>query len=385
MLTCVRGQNTGGFEVDFVFSEEQEMLRRTVRSFFEQKSSEIEVRRLMDTPSGYDAAVWSQMAHELGLQGLAIPEEFGGSGYSFRELSIVLEEMGRVLLVSPFFSTVVLAASTLIHSGDDVAKSELLPGIASGETTATLAVSEADGRWEESSVRVTAVSRGEGYELSGTKHYVLDGHTAQLILVAARTDAGVGIFSVVGQASGLTRTPLSTADQTRKLARLDLQATPARPVGPDGQGWNIVERVLELAATGLAAEQVGGAQKCMEISVEYAKNRLQFGRLIGSFQAVKHKCADMLVQIELARTAAQYAANCAAALDTDLPIATSMAKSYCSTAFLNVAAETIQVLGGVGFTWEHPAHLYLKRAKSSELMFGDPRQHRRQLLHHIGV
>jgi alkylation response protein AidB-like acyl-CoA dehydrogenase len=156
-------------------------------------------------------------------------------------------------------------------------------------------------------------------------------------------------------------------------------------VGPDGQGWNIVERVLELAATGLAAEQVGGAQKCMEISVEYAKNRLQFGRLIGSFQAVKHKCADMLVQIELARTAAQYAANCAAALDTDLPIATSMAKSYCSTAFLNVAAETIQVLGGVGFTWEHPAHLYLKRAKSSELMFGDPRQHRRQLLHHIGV
>jgi len=371
--------------VDFVFSEEQEMLRRTVRSFLEQKSSEIEVRRLMDTPSGYDATVWSQMAHELGLQGLAIPEEFGGSGYSFRELSIVLEEMGRVLLVSPFFSTVVLAASTLIHCGDDVAKRELLPGIASGETTATLAVTEADGRWEESSMRVTAVSRGEGYELSGTKHYVLDGHTAQLILVAARTDAGVGVFSVVGQASGLTRTPLSTADQTRKLARLDFQATPARPVGPDGQGWNIVERVLQLAAAGLAVEQVGGAQKCMEISVEYAKNRLQFGRLIGSFQAVKHKCADMLVQIELARTAAQYAANCAAALDPDLPIATSMAKSYCSTAFLNVAAETIQVLGGIGFTWEHPAHLYLKRAKSSELMFGDPRQHRRQLLHHIGI
>jgi alkylation response protein AidB-like acyl-CoA dehydrogenase len=371
--------------VDFVFSEEQEMLRRTVRSFLEQKSSEIEVRRLMDTPSGYDAAVWSQMAHELGLQGLAIPEEFGGSGYTFRELSIVLEEMGRVLLVSPFFSTVVLAASTLIHSGDDVAKSELLPGIASGETTATLAVSEADGRWEESSMRVTAVSRGEGYELSGTKHYVLDGHTAQLILVAARTDAGVGIFSVVGQAAGLTRTPLSTADQTRKLARLDFEATPARRVGQDGHGWTIVERVLQLAATGLAAEQVGGAQKCLEISVEYAKNRLQFGRLIGSFQAVKHKCADMLVQIELAKTAAQYAANCAATLDTDLPIATSMAKSYCSTAFFSVAAETIQVLGGVGFTWEHPAHLYLKRAKSSELMFGDPREHRRQLLHHIGI
>lgn len=361
------------------------MLRRTVRSFLEQKSSEIEVRRLMDTPSGNDAAVWSQMARELGLQGLAIPEEFGGSGYSFRELSIVLEEMGRVLLVSPFFSTVVLAASALIHSDDDVAKRELLPGIASGETTATLAVTEADGRWEESSVQVTAVSRGEGYELSGTKHYVLDGHTAQLILVAARTDAGIGIFSVDDQASGLTRTPLSTADQTRKLARLDFQATPARPVGPDGHGWNIVERVLQLAATGLAAEQVGGAQRCLEISVEYAKNRLQFGRLIGSFQAVKHKCADMLVQIELAKTAAQYAADCAAALDPDLPIAASMAKSYCSTAFFNVAAETIQVLGGIGFTWEHPAHLYLKRAKSSELMFGDPRQHRRQLLHHIGI
>jgi alkylation response protein AidB-like acyl-CoA dehydrogenase len=268
-------------ELNFVFSEEQEMLRRTVRSFFEQKSPEIEVRRLMDTLSGYDGAVWRQMAHELGLQGLAIPEEFGGSGYSFRELSIVLEEMGRVLLASPFFSTSVLAASTLIHSGDDVAKAELLPGIASGETTATLAVTEADGKWEESSVRVTAVPCSEGYELSGTKHHVLDGYTAQLVLVAARTDAGVGIFSVVGDASGLTRTPLSTVDQTRKLARLDFKATPARLVGRDGQGWKTVERVLQLAVTGLAAEQVGGAQKCLEISVDYAKSRFQFGRLIG--------------------------------------------------------------------------------------------------------
>jgi alkylation response protein AidB-like acyl-CoA dehydrogenase len=372
-------------ELNFVFSEEQEMLRRTVRSFFEQKSPEIEVRRLMDTLSGYDGAVWRQMAHELGLQGLAIPEEFGGSGYSFRELSIVLEEMGRVLLASPFFSTSVLAASTLIHSGDDVAKAELLPGIASGETTATLAVTEADGKWEESSVRVTAVPCSEGYELSGTKHHVLDGYTAQLVLVAARTDAGVGIFSVVGDASGLTRTPLSTVDQTRKLARLDFKATPARLVGRDGQGWKTVERVLQLAVTGLAAEQVGGAQKCLEISVDYAKSRFQFGRLIGSFQAVKHKCADMLVQIELAKTAAQYAANCAATLDPDLPIAANMAKSYCSTAYFNVAAETIQVLGGIGFTWEHPAHLYFKRAKSSELMFGDLRQHRRQLLGHLGI
>jgi alkylation response protein AidB-like acyl-CoA dehydrogenase len=371
--------------LDFVFSEEQEMLRRTVRSFLEQKSSEIEVRRLMNTSSGYDGVVWSQMANELGLQGLAIPEEFGGSGYSFRELSIVLEEMGRVLLVSPFFSTVVLAANTLIHSGDDAAKRELLPGIASGETTATLAVTEADGRWEESSIRVSAVARGEDYELSGTKHHVLDGHTAQLVLVAARTDAGVGIFSVVGDAPGLMRTPLSTMDQTRKLGRLDFSATPARLVGQDGHGWKTVERVLQLAAAGLAVEQVGGAQKCLEISVDYAKSRLQFGRLIGSFQAVKHKCADMLVQIELAKTAAQYAANCAATLDPDLPIAANMAKSYCSTAYFNVAAETIQVLGGIGFTWEHPAHLYFKRAKSSELMFGNPHHHRRQLLHHIGI
>ncbi|HZB71646.1 MAG TPA: acyl-CoA dehydrogenase family protein, partial [Acidimicrobiales bacterium] len=277
--------------MNFAFSEEQEELRRTVRSFLEQKSPESEVRRLMETTEGYDPAVWEQMGSQLGLQGLHVPEEFGGSGYSYVELIVVLEEMGRALLTAPYFSTVVLAANALIHSGDDAAKKELLPGIASGETIATLAFTEENGRWDEAGITMTAKKGGDGYVLDGTKMFVLDGHTADVVLVAARSDAGVSLFSVAGDASGLTRTPLSTMDQTRKQARLEFSGTPAKLVGADGEGWATLERVLDLAAVGLAAEQVGGAQYCLEMAVQYAKDRVQFGRPIGSFQAIKHKCA----------------------------------------------------------------------------------------------
>ena len=377
--TSATSHTQGNLVVNFAFSEEQEELRRTVRSFLEQKSPETEVRRLMDTTEGYDPAVWSQMAEQLGLQGLAIPEEFGGSGYSFRELAIVFEEMGRCLLVAPFLSTAALAAGALLHSGDDAAKKELLPGIASGATIATLALTDAEGTVTE------ATAQGDGHVLTGVKNYVLDGHTAGLLLVTARTPAGTSLFAVDGGASGLTRTPLFTMDQTRKLARVELASTPARLIGADGQADPAIERTLQLAAVAMAAEQVGGAQKCLEISVDYAKNRIQFGRPIGSFQAVKHKCADMLVQVELAKSAAYYAAGCAATADADLPVAAAMAKSFCSEAYFNVAAETIQVHGGIGFTWEHPAHLYFKRAKSSELLLGDPLHHRKLLCRQLGI
>jgi alkylation response protein AidB-like acyl-CoA dehydrogenase len=371
--------------MNFAFSEEQDELRRTVRAFLDQKSPETEVRRLMETTEGYDADVWRQMAAQLGLQGLAIPEEFGGSGFTFRELAIVLEEMGRVLLCAPFFSSAVLAAGALAVGGDDTAKKELLPGIAAGETIATLAVAEDGGRWDEAGISTEARADGDGFRLSGAKSYVLDGHVADLLLVAARTSGGVSLFSVVGDAVGVTRTPLFTMDQTRKLARIELDAVPGRLVGAEGSGWPAIEAALQLGAVGLAAEEVGGAQRCMEMSVEYAKNRIQFGRPIGSFQAVKHKCADMLVQVELAKSAAYYAAWCAAEDDADLPIASAMAKSYCSEAYFNIAAETIQVHGGIGFTWDHPAHLYFKRAKSSELLLGDPLQHRKLLSTHLGI
>ncbi|MDZ7732138.1 MAG: acyl-CoA dehydrogenase family protein [Acidimicrobiia bacterium] len=372
--------------MNFAFSEEQEELRNVVRGFLEKKSSEAAVREQMETEAGYDPDVWKQMAEQMGLQGLHIPEEYGGSGYSFVELGIVLEEMGRALLCAPFFSSVVLAANTLMHSGDDAAAAEYLPGIASGETIATLAYTEPEraGGTKPAS-RCHRHQVGDGWKLNGTKMFVLDGHTANLIIVAARTDEGVSLFAVDGDAAGLTRTPLSTMDQTRKQAKLEFDGVPAKLIGTEGAGWDVLSTVLDLAAVGLAAEQVGGAQKVLEMSVEYAKVRVQFGRPIGSFQAIKHKCADMLLEVESAKSAAYYAGWCAAEMNDELPSVASLAKAYCSEAYFHAAAENIQIHGGIGFTWEHPAHLYFKRAKSSELLFGDPTYHRELLAQRIGI
>jgi len=371
--------------MNFAFSEEQEELRKTVRSFLDQKSPETEVRRLMETDEGYDPAVWKQMGEQLGLQGLIVPEEFGGSGYSYVELGVVLEEMGRALLCAPYFSTVVLAGNALLHSGDDAAKKDYLPGIASGETIATLAFTEPSGKWDEAGITMEAMKKGDGWVLNGTKSFVLDGATASLILVAARTGKGVSLFGVEGDASGLTRTALSTMDQTRKQAKLEFNGTPARLIGTEGDGWKTLSTVLDLAAVALAAEQVGGAQKVLDMSVEYAKVRIQFGRPIGSFQAIKHKCADMLLEVESAKSAAYYGMWCASEMNDELPSVASLAKAYCSEAYFHSAAENIQIHGGIGFTWEHPAHLYFKRAKSSELLLGDPSYHRELLAQRIGI
>jgi alkylation response protein AidB-like acyl-CoA dehydrogenase len=371
--------------VNFAFNDEQEELRKTVRQFLEAKSPETAVREQMDTEAGYDAAVWQQMGEQLGLQGLVIPEEFGGSGYGYIELVVILEEMGRALLCAPFFSSVVLAANTLLHSGDDAAQAAYLPGIASGETIATLAFTEENGRWDEEGVTATATPAGDGWTVDGTKMYVLDGHTASLLLVAARTGRGVSLFAVDAGAAGVERTPLATMDQTRKQAKVTFAGTPARLVGTEGEGWTVLSRVLDLAAVALAAEQVGGAQFCLEMAVQYAKDRVQFGRPIGSFQAIKHKCADMLLEVESAKSAAYYAGWCAAELNDELPSVASLAKAYCSEAYFHAAAENIQIHGGIGFTWEHPAHLYFKRAKSSELLFGDPTYHRELLAQRIGI
>ncbi len=370
--------------MNFAFSDEQNQLRDFVRSFLEDKSPEAAVRELMDTEAGYDPQVWSQMADQMGLQALIIPEEFGGQGFGYVELTVVLEEMGRALLCAPYFSSVVLAANTLIHSGDAAAKSELLPQIAAG-TIATLAFTEPNGRWDEAGVTMTATASGDGHTLDGTKMYVLDGHTADIILVAARTANGVSLFHVAGDAPGLTRTALSTMDQTRKQAKVDFAGTPATLIGADGKGWDVLSTVLDLAAVALAAEQVGGAQMCLDMAVEYAKVRVQFGRPIGSFQAIKHKCADMLLEVESAKSAAYYAAWCAAEMNDELPSTASLAKAYCSEAYFHAAAENIQIHGGIGFTWEHPAHLYFKRAKTSELLFGDPTYHRELLAQRIGI
>jgi alkylation response protein AidB-like acyl-CoA dehydrogenase len=371
--------------MNFAFSEEQEELRSIVRQFLESKSPESAVREQMATERGYDPTVWSQMAEQLGLQSLIVPEEHGGQGFGYVELIVVLEEMGRALLCAPFFSTVVLATNTLVHSGDADAQAAHLPGIASGETIATLALTEPNGKWDESGIEATATEDGGTWKISGTKSYVLDGHTADLVIVAARTGAGTSLFAVEGDAAGLTRTPLATMDQTRKQAKLELDGAEGTLVGTDGAGWDVISRVLDLAAVGLAAEQVGGAQMCLDTAVQYAKDRVQFGRPIGSFQAIKHKCADMLLEVESAKSAAYYAGWCASELNDELPSVASLAKAYCSDAYFHAAAENIQIHGGIGFTWEHPAHLYFKRAKSSELLFGDPSYHRELLAQRIGI
>jgi alkylation response protein AidB-like acyl-CoA dehydrogenase len=374
--------------MNFAFSDEQEELRTAVRRFLTEKSPETEVRRLMETTEGYDPAVWSQMADQLGLQSLTIPEEFGGSGFSYVELIVVLEEMGAALLCAPFFSTVALAANAILTSGDDGAKKYLLPGIASGETIATLAITEDNGRWDFGGIECQAEQSGsgaDGWVLNGHKMFVIDGHIADLIVVAARTPAGVSLFGVKGDADGLTRTALPTMDQTRKQARLEFAGTSAWLIGTDGGAEAGLSKTLDLAAVALAAEQVGGAQRVLDSSVEYAKTRIQFGRPIGSFQAIKHKCADMLLEVESAKSAAYYAGWAAAEDSDELPVVASLCKSYCSEAYFHAAAENIQIHGGIGFTWEHPAHLYFKRAKSSELLLGDPAYHRELLAQRIGI
>jgi alkylation response protein AidB-like acyl-CoA dehydrogenase len=292
--------------------------------------------------------------------------------------------MGAALLCAPFFSTVALAANALLTSGDDDAKKAYLPGLASGETIGTLAITEDNGKWDFSGIELVATEK-DGWVLNGHKMFVLDGHVANLIIVAARTQQGVTLFAVDADAAGLTRTPLPTMDQTRKQARLEFSDTPATLIGSEGGAEPGLSKTLDLAAVALAAEQVGGAQRVLDSSVEYAKTRIQFGRPIGSFQAIKHKCADMLLEVESAKSAAYYAGWAAAEDSDELPVVASLAKSYCSEAYFHSAAENIQIHGGIGFTWEHPAHLYFKRAKSSELLLGDPSYHRELLAQRIGI
>jgi alkylation response protein AidB-like acyl-CoA dehydrogenase len=367
------------------FTDEQEELRRTMRRFCEQQSPSAEVRRLMASTEGYSPAVWNLMASQIGLQSLIIPERYGGAGLGYVELAIVLEEMGRTLMCSPYFSTVAMATNALLGTADDNACELYLPSIATGETIATLALAEDSGQWNEAAVELRAERSGSGWLLNGHKSFVLDGAIANLVLVAGRSGSGVSLFAVEGEAAGMHRTPLPTLDQTRKLARLELARTPARLVGEEGQGWPAIARALDLAAIALAAEEVGGAQRCLDMSVDYAKVRYQFGRPIGSFQIIKHKCADMLLQVESARSAAHYAAFAVAEDSAEVPVMACLSKATCSDAYFLNAAENIQVHGGIGFTWDHDAHLYFKRAKSSQLFLGDSAYHREQLAQRIGV
>jgi alkylation response protein AidB-like acyl-CoA dehydrogenase len=359
---------------------EHEELRRTVRHFLEGTSPLPEVRRLMETDAGFDRRTWARMAKELELQGIALPEEFGGGGWGFTELGIVMEEMGRTLFSGPYFSTVVLAANALLLSGDQSAARDLLPGIASGTTIATLAITGDSGRWDLTDLGTMAEGRDGSWTLSGHKNFVLDGHVADLVLVLADTADGPTLFAVAAGAVGMTRTALPMLDETRKQARIEFDQTPARLIGAAGLAEAGVRKTLALAA-----ELAGSAAACLDMSVSYAKTRTQFGRPIGSFQAIKHMCADMFVAVETSRSAAQYAAAAAAEDSDELFAVASLAKAHSSQAAVEVAGATIQIHGGIGFTTEHDAGLYFKRAHSSKLLLGTPEYHVELLAQQVGI
>jgi alkylation response protein AidB-like acyl-CoA dehydrogenase len=367
----------------FEFNEDQNALRETVRAFAEQAFSEAEVRRLIAAPSTFERPHWQRMARELGLQGLIVPEEHGGAGAGLVELAIVLEEFGRRLVPAPFLSTAL--ATVALLAGEPDAAAAYLPGIAEGRIVATVAFTEEDGGWDASAVQCSALQTGDGWHLSGIKSYVADGMVADLFIVAARTDSGVGFFVVAADAAGVSRSELEVFDRTRPLARVRLDGVSARALTPDGAGDSVVERFLDVARVAVAAEQAGGADFALAMAVGYAKERVQFGRAIGSFQAVKHLCADAYVDVESARSAAYYAAWAIADDSAEVPTVAPLAKAFCSDTFFATAATTMQVHGGISFTYEHPAHLYYRRAKSGAQLWGSPRAQRDLLAARIGL
>lgn len=371
--------------MEFALSEEQATLQQVLRDFFDKKSPESAVREQMADPTAYDETLWRQMADQIGLQSLAIPEQYGGSGFSFVELGIALEEMGRALVVSPFFASCVMATQLLLAIDDVDTNKEYLPGLASGELVATVAIAERSGSWVPADVTTTATESGGGWTISGHKSYVLDGAVADLLLVAARAGDHVGVFAVDGAAAGLTRIPLETMDQTRKQARIEFDGTPARLVGSLDGGERSIQTMLDHAMIALSAEALGGSGRVLDMAVEYAKVREQFGRPIGSFQAIKHKCASMLVELESSRSAVYYALWAVSAGDPDVPKLASLTKAFCADTYLDACGENIQIHGGIGFTWEHPAHLYLKRAKNAQLFMGSSDFHRQRLADLIGI
>jgi alkylation response protein AidB-like acyl-CoA dehydrogenase len=371
--------------MDFGFSEEQELLRAQARDFLDKQVPTSVVRSLMASDSAHDPALYSRMV-DLGWTAIPFPEQYGGLGLGMVDLTVVLEEMGRHVAPSPLLSSVALAGMTLLHGGSDAQRQQFLPALCSGESIGTVALSEQSGRWDAHGVQMPARRSGDSWVLRGEKHYVPDAHVADWMLVAARTGGtdgdGVTLFLVETSAPGVSVRPLKTMDQTRRVATVsfdDVTVAADRVVGGEGRGWPVLRRGIDRALVAISAELCGVAQRAMEMSVDYAKTRQQFGRPIGSYQAVSHKCADMLVQVESAKSLTYYAAW---AVDNDVPeapLAAAMAKAYASDAARQVTGDAIQVHGGIGFTWEHDMHLFFKRAKWGETTLGDAVYHRERV------
>ena len=375
--------------MDFGFSQEQEMLRATARKFFENECPSTFVRDRMAEPAGVTDEFWTKLA-EQGWVGLVYPEAYGGTGLGFVDLTVLMEEMGRAVVPGPFFSTL-LGGLAILEAGTADQKKDWLGKISAGQAKATLAWTEPSARWDAAGVTTAARAAGSAWTLTGTKLFVPDAHLADVLVVVARTsegkrpEDGVSLFLVERGARGLQTKLLPTMDQTRKLTEVKLEDTPAVLLGAKDAGWTPLERVVQRATVALCAEMCGGAQKVLDMTTEYAKIRIAFGKPIGSYQGVKHRAADMLVDVENAKSLTYYAAW---AVDENAPeaaLAASMAKAYCSDAFRRVSAAGIQLHGGIGFTWEHDLHLYFKRAKSSEFTFGDATYHREKVAQLINL
>ncbi len=371
--------------MDFGFSEDQELLRDSARKFLDAECPTTFVRKMMEDDSAHATELWKKAAG-LGWMGILIPEEHGGIGGSFLDLVVVMEEMGRSLMPGPFLATVLLGGTAVLAGGSDEQKAAILPKVAAGELVMTLAQAEKSGRYDAGGIGLPATARGGDFVLSGEKLFVPDAHVADQIVVAARTgspdapaEEGITLFLVDAKSPGVEITQLKTVDMTRRqchIAFQDVAVAGSQVLGEVGQGWSILQRVLDQAIAGLCTEMVGTGQQALDMAVEYAKERVQFGKPIGSFQAVKHKCVDMMVQVENARSLTYYAAW---TVDEDVDEASQavpMAKAYCSDMCKTVTSEAIQVHGGIGFTWEHDMHLFYRRGLASEAAFGSAPTHR---------
>lgn len=367
--------------MNFAFSEEQEMLRASAREFLARQCPSSYVRRMMETQDAWDPDLWKRLA-EMGWTGMGIPEVYGGVG-TFLDLVVVLEEAGRALLPGPFFATMGLALPALLEAASEAQKRRVLPRIAAGEARATLALTEPSGRWDAAGITLPVRHSEDGWQLEGVKLFVPDAAVADYTVVAGRTrpggEEGVTLLLIEGRPPGMKVRPLKTLDMTRRWYEVSFEAVKLPPdavMGVPDRGWEPLRRALEWGAAALCAEMVGGAQRVLEVSVEYAKTRHQFGRPIGVYQAVSHKLADMLLETESSKSATYYAAWAVEADAPDRSLATSIAKAYVSDAYRRAAGNGIQVHGGIGFTWEHDMHLYFKRAKASEVTLGDATYHR---------
>ena len=372
----------------FSVSAEQRQLRDALRSVLSSRSPSTRVRALMATDNPFDMPLWEVLTTQMGLAGLMIPEEYGGVGASFAEAAIVCEELGRSLACVPYLSSAVLSAALVLECGTDSARRTWLPRIAAGDRRLTVALIDAgSSSWDPDQVTLAVEDGTDGPEVTGTKRFVIDGMACDDVLVVARHNGGLSLVHVAASERGTERAPLTVLDQTRGLAELEFRAAPAQLISAPGEASAGIARARLFAAAAVVAESVGGAERCLEMAVAYAKTRYQFGRLIGSYQAISHRCADMLASLELARSASQYAAHVLSteASDHERVVAVSTAKAFTSEAYLEIAGDNIQIHGGIGFTWEHDAHLYFKRAKSNHQLFGDPVEHRQVLARELKI